>query len=165
MPSTAILIRPHRADDVDILQQIRSLAFKPVFRSLRRLLGDEIADVVLAAAEAEQAKLLADLCAAGSSSSVYVATMDDRVVGFVSMTLDAAKQTGEIGLNAVHPDCAGRGIGTELCRFALQEMRNAGMRVAAVSTGGDESHAPARRAYKKAGFAAVIPTQWMYQVL
>lgn len=59
MPNNAILIRPNRADDIEILQQIRSLAFKRVFRSLRRLLSDEIADVVLATAEAEQAKLLA----------------------------------------------------------------------------------------------------------
>lgn len=160
-----MLIRQLEPKDVDVLQEIRSLAFEPVFKSLRALLGTEIADVALAFAEAEQAKLLDGLCAAGSASRVYVATLNERPVGFLSATLDEATKVGEIGLNAVHPDFAGRGIATDLLNFALDEMRRAGMKVAAVSTGSDESHAPARRAYAKAGFGPTIPTQWMYRLL
>jgi hypothetical protein len=41
-------------------------------------------------------------------------------------------------------------------------MKEAGMQVATVSTGGDPSHAPARRAYEKAGFTASIPSNcWL----
>jgi hypothetical protein len=39
------------------------------------------------------------------------------------------------------------------------------MRVATVGTGGDPSHAPARRAYEKAGFDREIPSVWMYRPL
>jgi hypothetical protein len=39
------------------------------------------------------------------------------------------------------------------------------MRAATVATGGDASHAPARRAYAKAGFAAQIPGVWMCRKL
>jgi GNAT superfamily N-acetyltransferase len=165
MTASDVSIRSFEPDDFDILQEIRALAFQPVFASLRSLLGTEIAAVALASAEAEQTKLLAGLCAADSPSTVYVATLKSRPVGFVSLTLDEATQVGEIGLNAVHPDFAGRGIATRLLDFALEEMRRAGMKVAAVSTGSDESHAPARRAYAKAGFGPTIPTQWMYRVL
>jgi hypothetical protein len=35
------------------------------------------------------------------------------------------------------------------------------MLAATVATGGDASHAPARRAYQKAGFEAQIPSVWM----
>jgi GNAT superfamily N-acetyltransferase len=165
MTASDVSIRKLEAKDVEDLQEIRSLAFRPVFKSLRALLGTEIASVALATAEAEQAKLLAGLCADDSPSRVYVATLKDRPVGFVSVTLDEATKVGEIGLNAVHPDFARRGVATALLEIALQEMRRAGMRVAAVGTGGDESHAPARRAYEKAGFGPTIPTQWMYRVL
>lgn len=36
---------------------------------------------------------------------------------------------------------------------------------ATVGTGGDPSHAAARRAYEKAGFDAVIPSVWMFRKL
>jgi hypothetical protein len=44
-------------------------------------------------------------------------------------------------------------------------MRDEGMRLATVSTGGDASHAPARRAYEKLGFGAGIPAVTLYKLL
>jgi hypothetical protein len=38
------------------------------------------------------------------------------------------------------------------------------MKVASLSTGGDPGHAPARRAYEKAGYTA-FPIVWYYQDL
>jgi ribosomal protein S18 acetylase RimI-like enzyme len=72
---------------------------------------------------------------------------------------------GEIGLNAVHPEHAGRGIGTIMYDFALGQLQAGGMLVAEVATGGDPSHAPARRAYEKAGFGFQIPSVVMYKDL
>jgi hypothetical protein len=43
-------------------------------------------------------------------------------------------------------------------------MREAGMKVATVGTGGDASHAPARAAYEKIGFRP-LPTIWYSQSL
>ena len=96
---------------------------------------------------------------------MFVALIDGEIVGFVSMSLDHRNGTGEIGLNAVHPGHAGRGIGTQLYEFVLQKMRGAGMEAATVGVGGDPSHAPARRAYQKAGFGPTIPSLWMYRSL
>ena len=56
-------------------------------------------------------------------------------------------------------------MGTTLYEFAVERMREAGMRVATVSTGGDPSHAPARRAYQKAGFGVGVPSIWLCQKL
>ncbi len=39
------------------------------------------------------------------------------------------------------------------------------MKVATVATGGDLSHAPARRADRKAGFSVEIPSVWMCRTL
>jgi ribosomal protein S18 acetylase RimI-like enzyme len=90
---------------------------------------------------------------------------DHLIVGFVSFSLDQTKRIGEIGLNAVHPDHAGQGIGTMLYDFAIDRMRGAGMLLATVGVGGDPNHGPAQRAYRKAGFGPAIPSLWMYRVL
>jgi hypothetical protein len=39
------------------------------------------------------------------------------------------------------------------------------MALATVGTGGDPSHAPARRAYAKAGFGPAIPSLTLYRLL
>lgn len=163
--TATVQIRPFQDADFPELDAIRARAFAPVFRSLRHILGPELGAVVLADAEEEQARLLRQLCAPGSADRIYVATLGGQRVGFVSISFDQARKIGEIGLNAVDPVHAGQGIGTQLYAFALEEMRRAGMKVAAVSTGADASHAPARRAYEKAGFCRTLPNQWMYKAL
>ncbi|HEY5869291.1 MAG TPA: GNAT family N-acetyltransferase, partial [Candidatus Tectomicrobia bacterium] len=87
------------------------------------------------------------------------------VVGFVAIRLNHDTYVGEIGLNAVHPAHAGQGVGTTMYAFAIARMQEAGMHVATVATGGDPSHAPARRAYEKAGFTVHIPSVWLCRKL
>jgi ribosomal protein S18 acetylase RimI-like enzyme len=156
-----ISIRAARPDDEPCLQAIRAAAFAPVFASFRALLGDEVYDLAQRPSDDAQAGLLTSLLAGGSGWDVHVAEAGGEVVGFVAVRVDAGSRVGEIGLNAVAPAHAGRGVGTALYEFALAAMKAAGMQVATVSTGGDPSHAPARRAYEKAGFDVSIPGLWM----
>jgi GNAT superfamily N-acetyltransferase len=158
-------IRPFEPGDRPALQRIRQTAFEPVFRSFRATVGAEVAALAFAQAEADQAKLLDDICAAGSGHHVLVVTVGEEVVGFVSFTVDAARRTGEIGLNAVHPDRAGRGLGTWMYGHALARMKELGAALATVGTGGDPGHAPARRAYAKAGFGPALPAVHLYRML
>jgi GNAT superfamily N-acetyltransferase len=62
------------------------------------------------------------------------------------------RSMGEISMLAVDPDHQGGGIGTALTEFALDRLKDAGMKVAMVETGGDPGHAAARRTYEKAGY-------------
>ena len=94
-----------------------------------------------------------------------MAEWDGVVVGFVSLSMDPNESVGEIGLNAVHPDYGCRGIGRGLIDFALARMKDRGMVAAKVATGGDRSHAPARRTYEKAGFTSAIPSLTMFKLL
>jgi ribosomal protein S18 acetylase RimI-like enzyme len=165
MSKHGLEIRAFRSEDIDQLQIIRHRAFEPVFRSFRDIVGPEIARVAFASAEADQRQHLNDLCSAETPQRVFVAILEARLVGFVSISLDMEQSVGELGLNAVDPDFAGQGIGTRLYEFAIEKMRAAGMKVATVGTGGDPSHAPARRAYQKAGFGPTVPNQWMYRTL
>ena len=136
-----------------------------MFRSFRAIVGDDIAALAFADADAEQAKLLDDICAAGSDHTVLVVTRGEETVGFVSYTIDSAKRTGEIGLNAIHPDQTGRGIGSWMYEHVLARMKELGVVLAVVGTGGDPSHAPARRAYEKVGFGPAIPSVYLYKLL
>ena len=48
------------------------------------------------------------------------------------------------------PSHAKRGVN----HFALEKMKESGMKLAIVATGGDPGHAPARRTYEKAGYTS-----------
>lgn len=65
---------------------------------------------------------------------------------------------------AVHPDYQKQGISTELNLFALDRMRDNGMKLVSVGTGGDPGHTPARRSYEKAGYTA-LPIVRYYKAL
>ena len=158
-------IRQARSEHAARLQAIRQAAFAPVFASFRSLLGDDIYELAQRRQDEAQAELLARLLAGEPGWTLYAAQLGEQIVGFVAVQVDPATLMGEIGLNAVDPVQAGKGIGTAMYEFALARMREAGMKVATVATGGDPSHAPARRASQKAGFDAVIPSVWMCRKL
>jgi GNAT superfamily N-acetyltransferase len=158
-------IRPVRPDDVPRVQSIRRAAFAPIFASFRSILGDEIYEMAQRRDDEGQENLLTSLLGSDSPWAVHVAHYGDEVVGFVAIRVNRETQVGEIGLNAVDPAHAGKGVGIAMYEFALAFMRHAGMKVATVATGGDPSHAPARRAYRKAGFEIEIPSLWMYRRL
>lgn len=160
-----LVLRLARTDDLARLDEVREAAFAPVFASFRSILGEDIYKLAQAREDEAQGALLASLLAPASCWEVYVAEQDGVAVGFVAVQLNLETQVGEIGLNAVHPAYAGKGIGTVMYDFAITRMKEAGMRVATVATGGDASHAPARRAYEKAGFAVQIPSVWMCRKL
>jgi ribosomal protein S18 acetylase RimI-like enzyme len=163
--SSARTIRPFDLDDLPALQRIREAAFAPVFQSFRDIVGQAIAAHAFASADAEQAKLLADICVAGSAHQVLIVTLGSEVVGFVSFTINAENTIGEIGLNAVHPDHAGRGIGTWMYQQVTARMKERGVALVTVGTGNNASHAAARRAYEKVGFGQGISSVYLYKLL
>ena len=158
-------LRRASREDAPSLEAVRRAAFAPVFASFRAILGERISSVTQARDDQAQSEYLASLFEPDSGWELYVAELTGVVVGFVSVQLNEETSVGEIGLNAVHPNHAGAGFGTAMYDAVLIRMRQAGMRVATVSTGGDASHAPARRAYQKAGFTVGIPSIWLCQAL
>ena len=161
----SFLIRAYAPSDLPTLHDIRAAAFAPVFASFRSIVGPEIAALGLATAEQEQADLLDAIAKPDSGHGLAVAETNGVIAGFVSWKPDISPGIGEITLNAVHPDHGGRGLGTALYEHALAALKAAGMQLATVGTGGDPSHAPARRAYEKVGFSTHIPSIYMYRKL
>jgi N-acetylglutamate synthase-like GNAT family acetyltransferase len=158
-----VQIRRASDDDIDVLTQLAVAAWVPVFASFRQVLGPTVYGILYPDWERQQRAVVERICTA-EATTVWIAEADGAVAGFIAYTLDHAEQMGVVELLAVHPDHQNRGIGTALNRFALAQMKDAGMRLASVSTGGDPGHAPARRAYEKAGYTA-LPTVWYYQAL
>ncbi len=158
----SFLIRAYAPADLPALQTIRAAAFAPVFASFRAIVGPEIATLGLATAEREQADLLNAIAKPDSGHTIAVAETESVIIGFVSWKPNIAPGIGEITLNAVHPDHGGKGVGTVLYEHALAALKAAGMQLATVGTGGDPSHEPARRAYRKVGFTTHIPSIYMY---
>jgi ribosomal protein S18 acetylase RimI-like enzyme len=148
-------IRPVRDRDVEDLVALSLLAWEPVFSSFEGILGPRIYSILYPDWKQGQKEGVEKVCRDREKLAVWVAEIDGNVVGFVAYELYGKDQTGEVQLLAVHPDYQNRGIGTELNIFALEKMKEKGMKLAVVSTGGDQSHAPARRSYEKAGYAAL----------
>ena len=156
-------IRSLRSDDVEAVVQLSLAAWEPVFRSFRHVLGPEIYMRLYPDLTRSQAECVAGVCNDGKHA-VWVAEEDGVVVGFIAYTLKLEQRAGEVQLLAVHPDRQNRGIGTALNTFALDRMKESGMTLAEVSTGGDPGHAPARRSYEKAGYTA-LPLVRYYKAL
>jgi GNAT superfamily N-acetyltransferase len=148
-------IRPVCDDDVDDLVRLSLLAWIPIFSSFRQILGPNIYILIWPDWRTSQREAVERVCKDGEKTIVWVAEVDGLVVGFLAYELNIKEKTGEVQLLAVHPEYQNLGIGTELNNFALKKMKESGMKMARVDTGGDPSHAPARRSYQKAGYTAL----------
>lgn len=147
-----IRIEPYEAHQLDAVIRLSLRAWTPVFDSIQNAMD---ADVYRAFYpdnwRVSQQKAVEGVCAA-DDTNVWVAIAAGSTVGFVAVKLHSESSMGEVYMVAVDPDFQGQGIGRTLMQFALDWMKDAGMSVAMVETGGDPGHAPARRTYEKLGF-------------
>jgi predicted N-acetyltransferase YhbS len=146
-------IRPFQKNDLNDVVQLTLLAFEPVFASFRQILGPKIYPLIYPDWQKRHAEGVEKL-STNEKISFWVAEMDGEVIGFIAYELYEDK-TGEVQLLAVHPEHQNHGVGTELNAFALQKMKESGIKLAVVATGGDDSHAPARKSYEKAGYTGL----------
>ena len=150
-------IRPFEDRDAETIVGLSLRAWEPAYASLERVLGSEVFRRQHPDWREDQRRAVRHVLAANEGrvwgAEANAQTGARTVAGFVAIEPDHPEEgMGEISMLGVDPDRQGEGIGTALTLFALERLREAGMRVAMVETGGDPGHAPARRAYEKAGF-------------
>jgi ribosomal protein S18 acetylase RimI-like enzyme len=150
-----LTIRPYNDKDLDPIVELSLLAWEPVFESFEMILGHQIYPIVYPDWRASQAEGVAEAVKDEDKYTTLVAEVDGAVAGFISYSLNHDDKTGEVVLLAVHPEFQNKEIGTELNKAALDAMKEAGMKLAVVGTGGEEGHAPARRTYEKAGYTGL----------
>ena len=145
-----ITVIPAEEAHIPVVCDIALRAWADIWRVYRRELGDEAFETCYADWETRKTNAVtADM----RSGRGFVALLDGRVVGFISYAVKPGMPgVGIIGNNAVDPAFRGRRIGPEMYAFVLDRMRRDGLLYAQVTTGLDDGHASARRAYEKAGF-------------
>ena len=145
-------IEPYNPSQLDTVIHVSLRAWASVFDSMQKIMNREVYQTFYPDNwRVSQQQAVENVCAA-EDTNVWVAIENNSIVGFVAVKLDSEDKMGEIYMIAVDPDAQGKGIGTALTEFALAWMKDAGMSIAMVETGGDPGHAPARRTYEKAGF-------------
>jgi ribosomal protein S18 acetylase RimI-like enzyme len=160
-----VVIRELEQGDVEAAVAIAVAAWEPIYAQFRQILGDDLFAAAYPDCLTEKARQVRKACEPDSRAMVAVAEKEGEVVGFITYYAGVRPGIGEIGNNAVRPDQRGQGIGPTMYRHALDRMRALGMRFAKVGTGLDPSHAPARRAYEKAGFDIQLPSVTYYRKL
>ena len=163
--SIEITIRDLAPSDIDTIVTIALAAWQPVYDSYRHIMGKEIFAAAYPHWRQQKAREIRNVCEPAAGAMVCVAERDGRAVGFAAAYVNKRTGMGHIGNNAVHPEYQTQGIATRMYTHLLNRLRASGMQVAKVYTGGDPSHAPARRAYEKVGFHVTVPSVAYYRKL
>jgi GNAT superfamily N-acetyltransferase len=158
-----VTIAPYSAAHRDAVVQLSLRAWAPVFASLADVLGPAIFPLIFPDWRVSQQQAVEAVCD-GEDTHVWVALDAATTVGFVAVKLHPADAMGEVYMIAVDPAAQRRGIAAALMTFATEWMREAGMAVAMVATGGDPGHAPARYTYEKLGFSPLPLVQYYKQL-
>jgi GNAT superfamily N-acetyltransferase len=160
--SAAFEIRPYEQSDLDAIVEFSLRAWEPVFESLRRVLGDPIfARLHQPEWTALQEEAVRSSCASGERD-VFVALAEGQPVGFATVALNAFhERMGVVDMIAVDPRHQRRGIAKQLMDRSAEHMRARGMDIAAVGTGGDSGHGPARALYEALGYTALPGVRYL----
>jgi GNAT superfamily N-acetyltransferase len=159
-----VQIRRYLTSDIDDVIELSLLAWEPVFVEWQRILGPELFPIAIFADWRTGQKEEVEGIINDVKFTTWVAEVDGKVAGFVSYQLNDKTKIGEVQLLAVHPGYQKHGIGAQLNLLALQKLKEGGMKVAEVGTGGDEAHAAARKSYEKAGYTG-LPLVRYYKAL
>jgi ribosomal protein S18 acetylase RimI-like enzyme len=160
-----LLIRDAKPSEVKRLVEIALAAWEPIYAWYRQTLGDEIFLTAFPDWHSAKGGQIRAAFSSGSRAMIAVAEIDGEVAGFITFYANDGPSVGRIGNNAVDPRYQNRGIATRLYQHVFARLKEMGMRVVRVTTGGDPSHAPARRAYEKAGFSLRVPHVEYYREL
>ena len=157
-----LTIRPARPEDEAAVVAIAIAEWEAIYGGYREQLGDEVFFTFFPDHHAAKA---ANIRANLASGTMYVTECEGKVAGFIHYVYDAGSRIGTISNNAVSGEFRGRGIGPRQYEFVFEHLRALGAVGVRVTTGLDDAHAPARRAYEKAGFAANTQSITYYKTL
>lgn len=160
-----IVIRDLEPADVDAVVEIAIAAWAPIYAWCRETMGEELFAAAHPDWRESKAANIRRACDPQGPMIASVAEKEGRIAGFITFHANAESGIGELGNNAVHPDFQRMGIGSKMYQHALARLKQLGMRFVMVVTGGDPAHAPARRAYEKAGFTIQLPSVRHYREL
>ena len=144
-------IRPATPADTDTLVKIALNEWKAIYEGYRQQMGDELYFTFFPDCNADKEGQIRKNV---SDGNCFVTECDGKIAGFITCLYSESKKIGTISNNAVSAEFRGKGIGPRQYEFVFDRLRSLGAIAVMVTTGLDEAHAPARRAYEKVGFSA-----------
>ena len=155
------VIRDVTDDDVDAIVALSWRAWEPVYQAVEQVLGGELNSLLHGGDWKVYQENQVRQVLRREDMHTWVAGADRRVVGFVSaVAVDLQRRIGEVAMVAVDPEAQQRGVGTALTLVATEWLRQEGMAVAFISTGGDAGHSAARRLYTNIGYTPFPSIQY-----
>ena len=156
-------MRLYRNEDLSKVMEIADIAWKPICQMSRTTLGDGIADILKPEGDAKFKGLQVKAQIESGQYGIAVCEHEGQIVGFITWRIGEC--IGEICNNGALKSTGLKGIGQTMYRFVMDEFRKAGVKVVRVTTGLDWAHAPARRAYERAGFKKHLDSTTYYMKL
>lgn len=151
------VIRPATAEDVPAACEIARLAWQPIFAEFHRRVGDEIFSQLYDEWEVSKMSQVSGAFEQ-HPGCMLVTEIEGRIAAFITFfVINPSRRLGEIGNNAVHPDFQGRGLSKRQYERVFEELRALGCTMVQVTTGLDDAHLPARKAYEAVGFDKELP--------
>ena len=157
---SSVTVRVAAVGDIERIAEIVRDGWEDIYNGYRAQLGDDIYDSIYTAPLEVKADKIGSIIKEGR---VLVAELDGCVCGFASYLVEGS--VGALKDNAVARSARGHGVAKALYEAVFDRLRAAGCTVVRVGTGLDEAHAPARRAYIKAGFTAKLESVTYYKKL
>ena len=145
------MVRRYNEKDLGRIIDIGNAAWREIYSMYHRCYGDELFGILMPDSENIKGRQIKEH-ASRHPENIFVCEEDSRIVGFITFNLDYQRKIATVGNNAVDPAYRHKGIGQQMYEVAFRHFREEGMFYAKVTTGLDEAHAPARRAYERAGF-------------
>ena len=104
-------IRPFAAGDLERVQDIAELAWKPIFDSFRKQLGKEILNQTRPLAEKDKRHQLASWVENHPDKIIVAVDNNQKIIGFATWFLDEVHKVGIINNNAVDKTSGYKGVG------------------------------------------------------
>lgn len=155
-----IKIRKAKESDAEIIAAIASEEWTEIYNGYKVLLGDDIYSEVYNNPLKEKAE---SVKAAVLTGNAFVAEIDGVIGAFATYSINS--RTGTLSNNAVSLKYRGMGIAQMLYNCIFEEMKKLEVNIVKVSTGLDDAHTSARKAYEKAGFKVGLPQIIYYKKL
>jgi len=147
-----IEIQPYTPHFRDAVLALTIEAWVPVFEKTRHDVPGFVYDAFYPAGwEVRQKKDVGALLDR-MPNAIWLAMSGQTLLGFIGLQVHAEDSMGEVHILATAPEHQRQGVGRALLAFAEAHFRAAGLAMVMVETVGDEGHAPARRAYERAGY-------------
>ena len=144
------MIRRYCPTDLETLRQITVICFEHV--SIDKNIEDHFG--IVGGVDWKTRKALhIDVDAEANPNGIFVAEIEDKVVGYITTRIDIITKIGQIPNLAVLPDFQQKGLGQQLIQVALDYFKAEGMAMAKIET--LAQNPVGTTFYPKMGFAEV----------